>query len=265
MKPTSHPGSAALETKGVILQIGGLRILDDVDLRVEPGERRVILGPNGAGKTTLFNAMTGVLRPTAGSMRLQGRDMTRWGVSRRASAGLARTFQITNLMHSMTVHENVMLALLAHRRTIRRDALRPLSGHRSVQRDASRLLEMWDLESGADRPVHLLSYGERRELEIVLAVAAEPSVLLLDEPTAGLSPAETAKVAGLVTNLSRDVSLIVIEHDMDIAMALADTVTVMVDGRVWVTGNASSKELTRAIEDVYMAKAGQTGGDHAGS
>jgi branched-chain amino acid transport system ATP-binding protein len=254
MSRDDHAGDAALHAVDVDVRLGGLRILDKVHIRLEPGERRAILGPNGAGKTTLFNVLTGALRPSGGAVRLSGRDVTRWPAHKRASAGLARTFQITNLMHTMTVHENVVLALAAHQPAVRRNLVRPLAREHAVRERAEALLAEWELESRARLPVHLLSYGERRELEIVLAVAADPSVLLLDEPTAGLSPAETQKVASLVGRLPRSVGVIVIEHDLDVALALAETVTVMADGRVWAQGPASSDEINDAVRNIYMAR-----------
>jgi len=236
--------------RDVRVEIGGVRILDGVDLRLERGERRVIIGPNGAGKTTLFNVLTGLMRPLAGEVRLFGQDVSRWAPERRATAGLARTFQVTNLMDSMTVCENVVLALMAHRGE-RRDAIRTLKGKR-ILTDAQDLLEHWQLSDRADVPVHGLSYGDRRHLEIVLAVASEPSVLLLDEPTAGLSPKDTEEITRLINELDPAMSIVLIEHDLAVALELAQTVTVMTEGRVTVEGESHDQEVRRALDAIYL-------------
>jgi branched-chain amino acid transport system ATP-binding protein len=167
-----------LEATDISVKLGGVQILSHLSIQIERGERRAIVGPNGAGKTTMFNVLTGVLRPQEGRVALLGRDVTRWDVSRRANCGMARTFQITNLMHSMTVEENVVLALAASL-PVRRDLFRPLAS-RGLDRPAAELLDRWGLGDRRHAPVHALSYGERRELELVLAVAGEPAVLLLD-------------------------------------------------------------------------------------
>lgn len=242
---------AALCAEQICVRLGGVQILTDLRLEVAPGERRAIVGPNGAGKTTMFNVLTGVLTPASGRVYLRGRDVTKWDVSRRASCGMARTFQITNLMHSMTVEENVVLALAASLSEVRRDPLRRLA-RRGLDRPAVELIERWGLGDRQHTPVHALSYGERRELELVLAVASEPDVLLLDEPAAGLSPTETARVADLVGRLPRTTSIVLIEHDLDMALALSDTVTVMSEGRIRGTGRADDPAISALVENVYV-------------
>nr|AIQ77679.1 ABC transport ATP-binding protein [Nocardioides sp. JS1661] len=209
------------------------------------------MGPNGAGKTTMFNVLTGVLRPQAGRVTLQNRDVTRWDVSRRASRGISRTFQVTNLMHTMTVEDNVVLALAASRPTVRRNAIRPLRSSR-LYVAAADLLGEWGLSARQKVPVRSLSYGEQRELELVLAVAGEPKVLLLDEPAAGLSPAETERVCQLVNRLPRSTSIVLIEHDLDMALELSDTVTVMAEGTIRGTGNADDPAISALVQDVYI-------------
>jgi branched-chain amino acid transport system ATP-binding protein len=241
----------ALEASHVSVRLGGIQILRELSLHVEQGERRAIVGPNGAGKTTMFNVLTGVLRPQEGTVALQGRDVTGWDVSRRALAGMARTFQITNLMHSMSVEDNVVLSLAASRRRVRRDLFRPLRASH-LDRPAAELLERWGLGDRSHAPVHSLSYGERRELELVLAVASEPAVLLLDEPAAGLSPTETARVCELVERLPRQTSIVLIEHDLDMALSLSDTVTVMSDGAIRGTGRADDPATSALVEEVYV-------------
>jgi branched-chain amino acid transport system ATP-binding protein len=248
---TSGSGAPALEATDISVQLGGVQILEHLSIQIEKGERRAIVGPNGAGKTTMFNVLTGVLRPQTGRVALKGRDVTRWDVSRRASYGMARTFQITNLMHSMTVEDNVVLALAAARPRVRRDPFRPLRS-RSLDQPASELLDRWGLGARRRAPVHALSYGERRELELVLAVAGEPEVLLLDEPAAGLSPSETDRVCELVQRLPRQTSVVLIEHDLDMALALSDTVTVMSEGSIRGTGPADDPAISALVQHVYV-------------
>ena len=247
----SRPADPVLEASDISVRLGGIQILRELSLQVQRGERRAIVGPNGAGKTTMFNVLTGVLTPQEGKVALQGRDVTRWDVSRRALSGMARTFQITNLMHTMTVEDNVVLALAASRRRVRRDLFRPLRSS-NLDRPAGELLERWGLGDRCHSPVHSLSYGERRELELVLAVASEPSVLLLDEPAAGLSPTETARVCELVERLPRETSIVLIEHDLDMALSLSDTVTVMSEGVIRGTGSADDPAISELVEEVYV-------------
>lgn len=243
--------SPALAATGISVRLGGVSILSDLSISVAPGERRAIVGPNGAGKTTMFNVLTGVLRPQTGRVSLHGRDVTRWDVSRRASSGISRTFQVTNLMHTMTVAENVVLALSASKPSVRRDLVRPLRS-RSFDGPARELLERWGLGDRLHAPVQALSYGERRELELVLAVAGDPDVLLLDEPAAGLSASETARVCELVERLPRTTSIVLIEHDLDMALALSDSVTVMAEGSIRGTGDAADPAITALVEEVYV-------------
>lgn len=243
----------AIEARAVEVRFGGLCALDDVDLAVAPGERRVILGPNGAGKTTLFDVLAGVNKPRSGKVLLHGEEVTALPADRRASAGLARTFQITNLMVSMSVRDNVALALMADDRSVRRQIFRPLSAQSDLLSRAAALLEDWELVDRSETAVHQLSYGEQRQLEIVLALATRPRVLLLDEPTAGLSPADTESVVTLIEELSRDVTLVLIEHDLDISLRIADSVTVLAEGRIRAEGPADDRAVHRAIDQIYLS------------
>ena len=242
----------ALLADGVTVEIGGLRILDHVHLSIRPGERRVILGPNGAGKTTLFNVLTGLTRPTHGRVVLHDADITNWAPHRRSHAGLSRTFQITNLMGSLSVRDNVNLALASRDPKIRRDGFRALSRRRALLERSDALLARWGLANRAHLPVQTLSYGDRRHLEIIVAVACEPSVLLLDEPTAGLSPADTTEVMELIHGLERDLSIVVIEHDLTVAFRLADSVTVLAEGRVHAEGPANDIGVRAAVDELYV-------------
>jgi len=242
---------SALAVTGLTHDFGGLRALDGVTLDVATGERRVILGPNGAGKTTLFNLVTGLLRPTAGRIRLLGRDVTRLSPHRRARLGLGRTFQITTLFPRLTVLDSVLLAVQGADGA--RFALhRPLGAYRHLFERAEALLDEWGLRPRRDVAVYLLSYGEQRQLELVLALAGRPRVLLLDEPTAGLSPAETASVVGLVRRLPREVTILLIEHDMDVALELAERVTVLHYGRVVADGPTEAVRRDPRVTEIYL-------------
>ncbi len=242
---------SALGVTALTHHFGGLCALDRVDLDVEPGERRVILGPNGAGKTTLFNLITGLMRPTAGQIRLFDQDITRLSPHRRARLGLGRTFQITTLFPGLTVLESVLLAVQGA------DSVR-FTLHRSATKfphlfaRAEELLAEWGLADRRDVPTRELSYGEQRQVELILALAGRPRVLLLDEPTAGLSPAETAAVAALIRRFPRDVTVLLIEHDMDVALELAERITVLFQGRVLTDGTKETIRGDGRVLEIYL-------------
>jgi len=225
--------------------------VDDVTLAVRAGERRALIGPNGAGKTTLFNLISGELSASAGSITLFGRDVTRAAAHRRAALGLARTFQITNVFPSLTVLENCLLAV---------QALSPvkLAMHRSLGRypvlhiHARATLEAVGLADRAGAVVKHLSHGEQRQLEIALALAGRPRVLLLDEPTAGLSPAESQMMAGLIKRLDPAMTVLVIEHDMDIALEIVRHVTVLHYGRVIADGTREDVRENPLVREIYL-------------
>jgi branched-chain amino acid transport system ATP-binding protein len=232
-------------------RFGGLRALDDICLDVEVGERLVILGPNGAGKTTFFNLLTGIYLPTAGHIHLFDRDVTHLAPHRRAQLGLGRTFQITTLFPRLSVRESVLLAVQG-RNNSPFGFIRPRRALQHLTERAEALLARWGLsERGAAR-THELSYGEKRQLELLLALAAEPRVLLLDEPTAGLSPAEAASVATMIRRFPRDVTILLIEHDMDIALDLAERVTVFHNGRVLATGTSHEIRQDPRVAEIYL-------------
>jgi branched-chain amino acid transport system ATP-binding protein len=245
------PGAAALSLAGVSKAFGGLRALDGVSLEVRPGERRAIIGPNGAGKTTLFSLISGEQPVTAGRIALFGRDVTRLPPYRRAALGLARTYQITNLFPRLTVLENCVLAV---------QALTPvkLHLHRSLARypdlfaRARAVLGAVGLDAQEGEVVRNLSHGEQRQLEIALALAASPRLLLLDEPTAGLSPAESQTMTALLKTLDAGITLLVIEHDMDVAFALTERITVLHYGRVVADGLAREVQANPLVQEVYL-------------
>ena len=241
----------ALVLHGIAKAFGGLQVLDDVTLQVARGERRAIIGPNGAGKTTLFHIMSGMLQPTAGRVELLGSDVTRRPVHRRIALGMARTFQITNLFPNLTVEQNVILALQGLTPS-KYALLRPLSGDRRLIERAGGLLGEWQLSDRRLSLVKELSYGEQRALEILLAVCQRPKVLLLDEPTAGLSPAETAAAVKIVHGLPRDMAIVLIEHDMDVAFQLCETMTVLHSGRILASGTVDEVRRDPNVKSVYL-------------
>jgi branched-chain amino acid transport system ATP-binding protein len=241
----------ALEVDNLSHSFGGLTALADVRLAVAPGERRAIIGPNGAGKTTLFNIISGIFRPSTGRIRLFGQDVTRLPTHRRAQLGLARTFQISTLFPRLSVLDSVLLAvqgLDAARFTLHRR--RAAYGH--LLERAESLLADWGLADRARQVTRQLSYGEQRQVELVLALAGRPKVLLLDEPTAGLSPAETASVAAMIRRFSRDTTILLIEHDMDVALDLVDRVTVLVQGRVLAEGSKDEVRSDPKVAAIYF-------------
>jgi branched-chain amino acid transport system ATP-binding protein len=242
---------AALRLEAVCRSFGGLQAVDSVTLAVRPGERRALIGPNGAGKTTLFNLISGALPLTTGRISLFGRDVTSAPAHRRAALGLSRTFQITNLFPDLTVLENCLLAVQAHSRT-RFAMLRPVSHYAGLRERARVTLASLALENLGDAVVRNLSHGEQRQLEIALALAGQPRVLLLDEPTAGLSPAESRLMAGLLRGLDPSITVLMIEHDMDIALELSEMVTVLHYGRVIADGPRERVKADPQVKEIYL-------------
>jgi len=241
----------ALAVEGLTHHFGGLRALDRVNLAVGVGERRVILGPNGAGKTTLFNLVTGLFAPMAGTIRLFGDDVTALAPYRRARLGLGRTFQVTTLFPRLTVFDSILLAVQGADRT-RFSLLRPFGVTRRLERHAEDLLAEWSFADRRAVPTRELSYGEQRQVELLLALAGRPRALLLDEPTAGLSAAETATVVTMIQRFPRDVTVLLIEHDMDVALTLADRITVLHQGRVLAEGTREEVHADPRVTEIYL-------------
>jgi branched-chain amino acid transport system ATP-binding protein len=245
--------SAALEVNALTKSFGGLRAVDNVSFTIAPGERRVIIGPNGAGKTTLFHCISGTLAPTSGQLRLFGTDITHLPEHARTALGIGRTFQISNVFADLTLADNVRLALLGT--TPRKWTMhRTTASYADMTERALGGLALVGLADRADRSVEHVSYGERRQLEIAIALAAKPRVLFLDEPCAGLAPAERQKVAQLVAGLPRDITILMIEHDMDVALALADRVTVLHRGAVIVEGSPDEVRSHNEVREVYFGE-----------
>ncbi len=259
-----------LELEGLGRRFGGLEALRDITLAVPAGARRAIIGPNGAGKTTLFNIITGELAPSSGRIRLFGRDITRLPAYRRTAMGLGRTFQITNLFSHLTVEENVLLAVqgLSPVKFVMTRSLRgggPVALNRRVGARhelfgrARALLEGAGLWEKRDVEVRVLSYGEQRQIEVLLALASRPRVLLLDEPAAGLSPGERREMARFIKGLDPALTILLIEHDMDVAFEVVDTITVLHFGCVVAAGSKEAVRADPAVQEIYLGKVEPTG------
>jgi len=244
--------TSAVVTTDLTIRFGGLSAVDGVSLDVPVGERRAIIGPNGAGKTTLFNLIAGQLRPTAGRVHLAGRDVTDLPVHARTRIGVGRTFQISNLFGELTVRDNVRLAVAGTQRRVRRMFWRPLSSVAEVEDRVTELLDRWRLAEVAEERPNELSYGQQRILELVLATAGGPKLLLLDEPTAGVSKREAEQLVETVAKLPRDLTIILVEHDMDVAFRLADRVTVMVNGRELITDIPDVVKRDARVIEAYL-------------
>jgi len=243
----------ALEITGLNKRFGGVPATSNVSLKVAPGERRLIIGPNGAGKTTLFNLITGDLRPDDGSVKLFGCEILRLATPNRVRLGLARTYQILTLFQKERLIDNVVLSLLGLR-NLRWDPWSVLAGHRGLFDDALEALAMVGLAESAERIVRETSYGEQRRLELAMALAQRPKLLLLDEPLAGLSQAERQAVRGLLDRIPRDVTIVMIEHDMDTALAFAERITVLHYGEIIVEGSRSEVVADPRTKEVYLGE-----------
>ena len=241
----------ALAVKSLTKSFGGLRVTGNVDLVVEPGERRLIIGPNGAGKTTLFNLITGEITPDGGTISLFGRNITRAACRKRVHLGLARTYQIITLFPRDTILRNVTLALLGLSR-MRWNPLIPLDQEHALVDRARAALARVGLEHIAERPLAQTSYGERRRVEIAMALAQNPKVLLLDEPFAGLSIDERRDVQKLLLAVPREVTVVMIEHNMDVALDFADRITLLHFGEVIVEGTRAEVVADPRTREVYL-------------
>jgi branched-chain amino acid transport system ATP-binding protein len=243
----------ALAVTALTKSFGGLQVTRDVDLTVAPGERRLIIGPNGAGKTTLFNMIAGELPPDGGRIALFGQDITPIPCRRRAHLGLARTYQIITLFPRDTIRRNVELALLGLS-GLRWNPLIPLDRQHHLAAQAGEALARVGLGHLAGRPLAETSYGERRRVEIAMALAQNPKVLLLDEPFAGLSIDERRDVRQLLAAIPRDVTIVMIEHDMDVALDLADRITLLHFGAVIVEGSRAEVVADPRTREVYLGE-----------
>jgi branched-chain amino acid transport system ATP-binding protein len=239
-----------LRLRGIGRRFGGVQAVRDVSLDVDYGERRAILGPNGAGKTTLFNLVAGDFRPTTGRIELVGHDVTNWPARRRPALGLSRTYQKSRLFRGLSVEDNLYLALLGREG----GRLRPVrTGRDAALRGRAREAaeRVW-LDHQLTTPVGSLSHGEQRQLEVGLASVTEPRLMMLDEPASGLSRGEREKLTELLLGLDPDVTLILIEHDMDVALTVAQRVTMLNDGEVVVEGTPAEIRASQLVHEIYL-------------
>ena len=244
---------ALLKIDGLTKRFGGVIASDQISLSIAPGELHAIIGPNGAGKTTLIGQLTGEIDPNSGSIGFNGRDVTALPTWRRSMLGLARSFQITSLFLDFTAIENVALAVQAHVGHSFQ-FWRPARGDPELYRPARKALERVGLGTRADALVSRLSHGEHRQLEIAMALATGPRMLLLDEPMAGMGPEESARMVGLLRELKQELTILLIEHDMEAVFALADRITVLVYGRVIASGAPEKIRNDPEVRRAYLGE-----------
>jgi branched-chain amino acid transport system ATP-binding protein len=242
---------ALLETKGLFVQFGGLAAVKDVSFAVEPGERLALIGPNGAGKTTLFNVLTGQLKPSAGKVYLKGQDITDSSVYSRTHMGMARSFQITSLFPYQTVEVNALIALQGLQKS-RYGIFRHFLKDKALRTAAQGLLESMDLWELRDEIVSSLAYGQQRKLEIALSLASDPELLLLDEPSCGLTTAESADITSRVRDLGTRITLLMIAHDMDLVFGVAERVILLHYGEIACVGTCDEIRSNEMVREIYM-------------
>ena len=245
--------TAALRTSGLTKRFGGLTALSDVSISLARGARHALIGPNGAGKTTFINLLTGVLEPSAGEVFLGEERVTPLPQHRRVKRGLARTYQINTLFPGLTVLESVMLAVL-ERKGLAARWMRPVASYREENEEARSLLSTLKLEPHAATRTAQLPYGHQRLVEIALALATRPSILLLDEPAAGIPSAESVEVLGVIAALPTDVTILFIEHDMGLVFRFAERITVLVGGSVLTEGSAEEIARDARVRAVYLGE-----------
>jgi branched-chain amino acid transport system ATP-binding protein len=246
-----QPEPTVLSATGLVKRFGGIIATNNVTLNLKKGARHALIGPNGAGKTTLVNLLTGVINPTEGEIALEGRDITHLAPYQRVRRGMVRTFQINQLFDSLTPLETLALTVSQHQGVGAR-WWQPLGAKRAVAERCDQLLEQFHLASVMDQPTRVLAYGKRRLLEIAIALACEPRVLLLDEPVAGVPPGEREELLRTVANLPADVSVLLIEHDMDLVFSFATRMTVMVNGAVLTEGTPQEISNDARVKAVYL-------------
>ena len=248
-----------LETKGLYHDYSGLEVLFDVNLQVEEGERHAIIGPNGAGKTTLFNTITGSFRPSRGKVFFKGNDITGFPPFKLTRLGMGRSFQLTSTFARMVTFQNIRLAILS-KRGIRFNLFKKVDKMTDVNLETLEIIKRINLDQEALVPATLLSYGKHRSLEISMALATNPDIILLDEPTAGMSRDETHTAVEMIKRLTAGKTVVVIEHDMDVVFSLADRVTVLHYGKILATGAPDDIRNNQAVKDAYLGDDSENGG-----
>jgi branched-chain amino acid transport system ATP-binding protein len=242
---------AILTIQGLTKDFGGLRAVDSVTLDVEQGKLTSVIGPNGAGKTTLFNLITGLIKPDSGRIVFQGEDITHVPIHKIIKKGMSRSFQILNLFNELTLFENVWLGVQSQQGHGAELFSNP-EKFDAIQEETHHLLKEIGLLGREDLPVKLLSYGERRILEITVSLTAKPSLLLLDEPTSGLVTEDRKRISGFMKGLSSRLTLVVVEHDMDVVLSISDHIVVMHQGRVLAQGTPDEIRGNEKVQEVYL-------------
>ena len=245
--------SAALQTVGLKKNFGALPVANDIDFTLAPGARHALIGPNGAGKTTFINLITGRIPPSSGQILLSGEDITRVPQAGRVKRGLGRTFQINTLFKGLSVLENVIMAV-SERSGLAADMFRYAGSRREIVEEAYQLLEGLRLGADALLPVKELPYGKQRLVEIAIALGLKPSVLLLDEPAAGVPSTETEIILNVIENLPGGIAVLIIEHDMDLVVRFAKKITVLVQGAVLVEGTPAEIAADARVREVYLGE-----------
>ncbi|HYL89972.1 MAG TPA: ABC transporter ATP-binding protein [Burkholderiales bacterium] len=246
--------ASALETDRLCKSFGALTVADNISFRLEPGARHALIGPNGAGKTTFVNMLTGRIAPSSGRILLGGEDITKVNQGARVRRGLGRTFQVTTLFRSLPVLDNVALGI-AEREGIARRMWKPASRHSEITAEAMQLLATLDLTDDARTRVQDLPYGRQRLVEIAIALGLKPKVLLLDEPAAGVPSEDSGRILEVLAELPGDISILIIEHDMDLVFRFARRITVLVQGQVLVEGTREEIAADQRVRDVYLGEA----------
>jgi branched-chain amino acid transport system ATP-binding protein len=244
---------AILEVRGLTRTFGGLVATSGIDLDVMAGETHAIIGPNGAGKTTLIGQLAGDVRPDAGTIRFEGDDVTGLGAAARSARGMARSFQITSIFRDFGVLDNVALAVQAHAGHSFR-FWRPARGEKTLRAPAREFLEVVGLGERADVLAGALAHGEQRQLEIAMALATRPRLLLLDEPVAGMGPDESHRMIRFLSTLKMRQTIVLVEHDMDAVFSLADRISVMVSGRIIATGTPAEIRGNARVREAYLGE-----------
>lgn len=242
-----------LETKGLYHDFSGLQVLFDINLQVQEGERHAVIGPNGAGKTTLFNVITGTYQPRRGQVFFKGKETTGARPHELTRLGMGRSFQITSTFNRLTTFQNIRLAILS-KKGIRFRLFRKVDKMQDITKETDEVLKRINLDRERDMPAGVLSYGKHRSLEISLAMATDPDLVMLDEPTAGMSRDETHYAVELIRRLTEGKTVVIIEHDMDVVFSLADRITVLHYGQILATGPPVEIRQNQAVKDAYLGE-----------
>ena len=242
-----------LESRGLYHDFKGLEVLFDVNLQVEAGERHAVIGPNGAGKTTLFNVITGTYHPSRGQVFFKGKEVTGSKPYQMARLGMGRSFQITSTFNRLTAFQNIRLAVLS-KKGVRFQLFRKVDKMEDITKETDEILKRINLDRERDMPAGMLSYGKHRSLEISMALATDPDLVMLDEPTAGMSRDETHYAVELIRRLTEGKTAVIIEHDMDVVFSLADRITVLHYGQILATGPPAEIRQNQAVKDAYLGE-----------